>query len=89
MNFVPADADGTCISMLIKSARKVNAQNSKNQVGSVSSGQRGTLTTKVCCVSASGNYVPSNMIFKCSRGKGAIFAFTSKSVYITFALFLV
>jgi hypothetical protein len=44
-------------------------------VGSVSSGERGTLTTEVCCVSASGNYVPSMLIFK--------------RAYITKELFLV
>jgi hypothetical protein len=41
-------------------------------VGSVSSGERGTLTTAVWCVNASSNYVPSMLIFIRARGKDEI-----------------
>jgi hypothetical protein len=76
--------------------RKVVALKGKLQVGSVSSGERGSVTTAVCCVSASGNYIQPVLIFKRARGKdeikdGApprtIFSLNPESAYITKELF--
>ena len=36
-------------------------------MGSLTSGERGFTTTVVCCISASGTYVPPMMIFKRKR----------------------
>lgn len=64
--------------------RKILAQKGKHQVGSVTSGERGTTTTAVCCASAAGYFVPPLIIFKRKRAKdelqdgappGTIFAF--------------
>jgi len=91
-------ADEAVLFTVQKRARKVIAQKGKHQVGSVSSGERGTLTTAVCCVSTSGNYVPPMLIFKRAKGKdeikdgappGSIFAFNRENAYITKELFLV
>jgi hypothetical protein len=66
------NANETGLSTVQKRTRKVIARKGKRQVGSVCSGERGTLTTAVCCESASGNYVPPMLIFKRARGKDEI-----------------
>lgn len=47
-----------------KKPQKVISKKGKNQIGSLTSGERGVNTTIVCCVGASGNYVPPMIIFK-------------------------
>jgi hypothetical protein len=47
-----------------KRARKVIAEQGELEVGFFSSGERQTLETAVCCVSAAGYYVPPILIFK-------------------------
>ncbi|KAJ8968087.1 hypothetical protein NQ314_002472 [Rhamnusium bicolor] len=50
-----------------KKSQKVLGLKGKHQVGAASSGERGVNTTVVCCVSASGSYVPPMFIFKRKR----------------------
>jgi hypothetical protein len=85
------NADETGLSTVQKRTRKVIARKGKHQVGSHFSGEPGTLTVAVCCVSMSGNYVPPMLIFKRARGKneikgdappGSNFAFNPESSYI-------
>ena len=92
------NVDETGLSTVQRKPRKILALKGKQQVGSVSSGERGTNTTAVCCVSASGHYVPPMMIFKRARGNDAlktgappdtIFSFNPESGYINKELFLV
>lgn len=92
------NADETGLSTVQRKPRKIIALKGKQQVGSVASGERGTNTTAVCCVSASGHYVPPMMIFKRVRSNDAlkigappdtIFAFNPESGYINKELFLV
>jgi len=49
------NVDETGLSTVQKRTRKILAMKGKQQVGSVASGERGTTTTAVCCVSASGH----------------------------------
>ena len=57
--------DESGISTVQKRCQKVSGQKGKKQIGSLSSGERGTTTTIVCCVNASGtHYVPPMVIFK-------------------------
>jgi hypothetical protein len=42
----------------VQKPQKILARKGKHQVGAITSGERGTNTTCVCCMSASGNYVP-------------------------------
>ena len=46
---------------------KVLAERGQKQVGVVTSGERGALTTVVCCFSSSGTYVPPMFIFRRQR----------------------
>jgi hypothetical protein len=52
------NVDETGLSTVQRKTRKILAMKGKQQVGSLSSGERGTATTPICCVSASGHYVP-------------------------------
>lgn len=58
------NVDESGYSTVQKKNQKVLAMKGKKQVGAISSGERGTNTTMVCCVSASGQYVPPMIIFK-------------------------
>lgn len=46
---------------------KILAKKGKHQVGAVTSGERGTNTTCVCCMNAAGEYIPPMLIFKRKR----------------------
>ncbi|XP_070188805.1 uncharacterized protein [Littorina saxatilis] len=59
--------DETGVSTVQKKCQKVPGQKGTHQIGSLSSGERGTNTTVVCCASANGNYVPPMVIFKRKR----------------------
>ena len=92
------NVDETGLSTVQRKPRKIIALKGKQQVGSVASGERGTNTTAVCCVSGSGHYVPPMMIFKRARGNDAlkigappdtIFSFNPESGYINKELFVV
>lgn len=50
-----------------KKTQKVISLKGKRQVGALTSGERGVNTTIVCCVNASGFYVPPMIIFKRKR----------------------
>lgn len=89
------NVDETGISGVHKPSR-ILAQKGRKQVGAITSGERGQNTTIVCCISASGLYVPPMFIFKRERMKegldrngpvGAIYR-CSKSGWITEDLFL-
>lgn len=80
----------------VQRPQKILAQRGKHQVGALTSGERGTNTTCVCCMSATGMYVPPMLIFKRLRFKdelntgappGAICT-CSESGWITSELFL-
>lgn len=80
----------------VGNAVKVLAKKGQKQVGLVSSAERGTNTTVVCCFSAAGMYVPPMFIFKRQRMTpllerdglpSAIYA-CSKSGWITEELFV-
>jgi helix-turn-helix, Psq domain len=58
--------DESGFATVINKAPKVVAQKG-SQVSTAASGERGTNTTVVCCVSASGQWVPPMVIFKGSR----------------------
>ena len=51
---------------------KVIAGKGKRNVYSVTSGEKGTTTTAVCCVNASGDYIPPMLIFKGRRASPAL-----------------
>lgn len=61
------NVDESGFSTVQKKNQKILAKKGKNQVGIVSSGERGVNTTIVCCFSASGLYVPPMVIFKRKR----------------------
>ena len=91
------NADETGLTTVQKKTRKVIAKKGKQQVGSISSGERGITTTAVCCASAAGQYIPPMLIFKRARSKdelkdgappGTIFAFNPESGYINKELFV-
>ena len=90
------NVDETGISCVHRSPR-ILARKGRKQVGVVTSGERGQTTTVVCCVSASGQYVPPLFIYKRERMKeglsrngpvGSIYR-CSKSGWITEELFIV
>lgn len=58
--------DETGLSTVQRKVRKVLAPKGKHQVGSITSGERGTTTTAVCCASAGGSFVSPLIIL---RGK--------------------
>jgi hypothetical protein len=47
----------------VQKPQKVFARKGKHQVGAITSGERGRNITFVCCVSASGMYVPPLIIY--------------------------
>lgn len=53
----------------VQKPKRVLAKKGKHQVGSITSGERGTNTTCICCVSAAGHYIPPMLIFKRLRFK--------------------
>ncbi|XP_045764351.1 uncharacterized protein LOC123866715 [Maniola jurtina] len=92
------NVDETGLSTVQRKPRKILAQRGKHQVGAITSGERGTTTTAVCCASASGNFIPPLIIFKRKRAKdelqdgappGSIFAFNPDSGYINKEIFFV
>jgi hypothetical protein len=56
----------------VQKPQKILPRKGKHQVGAITSGERGTITTCVCCMSASGNYVPPMLIFKRMRMKNEL-----------------
>lgn len=50
-----------------KKPQKIVGLKGKHQIGAASSGERGVNTTIVCCVSASGSFIPPTFIFKRKR----------------------
>lgn len=90
------NVDETGLFTVQRRTRKILAKKGKHQVGSITSGERGTNTTAVCCMSASGFYVPPMIIFKRKNPKaelkdgappGSIFAFNPESGYINKDIF--
>lgn len=88
--------DETGLSTVQRKPRKILALKGKRQVGAITSGERGTTTTAVCCANAAGNFVPPLIIFKRKRAKdelrdgappGTIFAFNPDSGYINKEIF--
>lgn len=88
--------DETGLSTVQRKTRKILALKRKHQVGSITSGERGSTTTAVCCASASGHFVLLMVIFKWKRAKdelrdgappGSIFAFNPDSEYINKKIF--
>lgn len=59
--------DESGFSTVQKKAQRVLASKGKHQVGAISSGERGVLTTFVACTNANGNYVPPMIIYKRKR----------------------
>lgn len=57
------NVDETGITTVQNKPSKIIAKKGKKQVGSLTSAERGTLTTAVICMSASGIYVPPMLIF--------------------------
>ena len=53
----------------VQKPQKVFAQKSKHQVGAITSSERGRNVTFVCCVSATGHYVPPMVIYPRKRLK--------------------
>lgn len=91
------NADETGLSTVQKKTRRIIAKRGKQQVGSITSGERGVTTTAVCCASAAGQYIPPMLIFKRARSKdelmdgappGTVFAFNPDSGYINKELFV-
>lgn len=87
--------DETALSTVQK-PQKVLAKRGKHQVGAITSGERGTNTTGICCMSAAGMFVPPMLIFRRLRFKdeltrgapvGCQFACT-ESGWITTEVFL-
>lgn len=62
------NVDETALSTVQK-PRKVLAKKGSHQVGSMTSAERGTLTTGIFCMSAIGVYVPPMLVFKGKRFK--------------------
>jgi hypothetical protein len=62
------NVDETALST-VQRPRKIIAQKGKNQVGSMTSMERGSLTTGIFCMSAAGVYVPPMLVFKGLRFK--------------------
>ncbi|XP_067937322.1 jerky protein homolog-like [Watersipora subatra] len=57
------NVDETGVSTVTKPV-KILAARGKKRVGAVTSGERGTNTTVICCMSATGTFVPPMFIFK-------------------------
>ena len=53
----------------VQKCQKVVAMKGRHQVGAITSGERGTNTTGVFCISSSGVYIPPMLIFKRKRMK--------------------
>ncbi|XP_046679250.1 MFS-type transporter clz9-like [Homalodisca vitripennis] len=62
------NVDETALST-VQRPRKVLAQKGKHEVGSMTSAERGTLTTGIFCMSAAGVFVPPMLVFKGLRFK--------------------
>lgn len=62
------NVDETALST-VQRPRKVLALKGKHQVGSMTSAERGTLTTGIFCMSAAGVFVPPMLVFKGLRFK--------------------
>ncbi|XP_012549673.2 uncharacterized protein LOC105842267 [Bombyx mori] len=74
-NFPPGriyNMDETGISTVPKKTPKVISLKGKKNVNKIVSGERGQTITAVCCVSATGNYVPPPFIFPRKRMKGEL-----------------
>lgn len=74
-NFQPGkifNMDETGISTVPKKTPKVISLKGKKNVNKIVSGERGQTITVVCCVSATGNYVPPAFIFPRKRMKGEL-----------------
>ena len=61
------NVDETAISTVQKRCQKILGQKGKHQIGAISSGERGTNTTVVCCVNGAGYYVTPLILFKRKR----------------------
>ncbi|XP_076455493.1 uncharacterized protein LOC143290089 [Babylonia areolata] len=61
------NVDETGLSTVQKRCQKIVSAKGKHQIGALSSAERGTNTTAVCCFSASGQYVPPMILFKRKR----------------------
>ena len=55
--------------LLFKKVSKILAKKGKRQVSLITGQERGHIVTIICCMSASGNFVPPAMIFPCVRMK--------------------
>jgi hypothetical protein len=60
--------DETALSTVQK-PQKVSARKGKHQVGAMTSAERGTNTTCICCMSAGGRFVPPLLVFRRLRFK--------------------
>lgn len=90
------NVDETGLTNVQRKPRKIIAQKGKHQVGSITSGERGTTTT--AAANAAGQCVPPLIIFKRKNAKaelqngapaGSIFAYNPESGYITKDIFFV
>lgn len=63
------NVDETGVTTVQTKSSKVLAQKGRRQVGSITSAERGQLSTAVICMSAGGNYVPPMLIFPRQRMK--------------------
>ena len=54
---------------VVQKVSKIVGQKGKHQIGSITSMERGRNVTTICCVSASGQYVPPGIIFPRKRMK--------------------
>ncbi|KAK7095676.1 hypothetical protein V1264_005052 [Littorina saxatilis] len=61
------NVDETGVSTVQKRCQKILGQKGKHQIGAITSGERGTNTTVVCCVNGVGHYVPPLILFKRKR----------------------
>ncbi|KAH9636837.1 hypothetical protein HF086_017080 [Spodoptera exigua] len=64
--------DETGMSTVPKKTPKVISLKGKKNVNKIVSGERGQTITAICCVSATGNYVPPAFIFPRKRMKGEL-----------------
>ena len=55
--------------IVVQKVSKIVGQKGKHQIGSITSMERGRNVTIICCVSASGQYVPPSIIFPRKRMK--------------------
>ncbi|KAF2881701.1 hypothetical protein ILUMI_24483 [Ignelater luminosus] len=63
------NCDETSISTVSKHQSKIIAKKGRNQVGALSSVERGQLVTTEICLSATGQYIPPMLIFSRQRMK--------------------